>query len=489
MHKAITALLTGGRRLLSSPNVALTLRTTEHTVLVPSPIQNAPCYGTSTCRQYSNTKVDRGWKWGFATVKGAVEQAQSAAQQTQASSWTGSGHRIVQQLMPRRAFQQGQGGAYPIKGPQQHSVQGWRRLSTSGAAKAEQAGSQASQAVRAVQSGGKGAASAAYRSLPDQARKMLDSAMQPGAAQKALSMQVESFWQRHGNKVLGLGAVFLLYVLWKTMFGVTSIFVNLSETMAEFGFLALSAAIIAFAGLYLRSRYSIRPDAVYRKALVQLNTNPAILEVMGAPVAGSDLRAQILTGGGLRLKNLQPRIRSRRLQMLFWATGTERRGLVSLEAKKQKGRYLFKLLAVDVPSAAGPEQRIYLEGDARTYNRGAVLREMRDPLLNALAMQDAYEAEDEVDDAADDAAEAQQKRSRAAALASGARLPDTSAYFHERLYWGVRHWVARMWDSSKEGEGQKAPTALPMPSIGEEAAATKTSDGSGTARKQTAPAA
>ena len=47
-----------------------------------------------------------------------------------------------------------------------------------------------------------------------QARKMLDSAMQPGAAQKALSMQVESFWQRHGNKVLGLGAVVLLYVLW-----------------------------------------------------------------------------------------------------------------------------------------------------------------------------------------------------------------------------------------------------------------------------------
>ena len=47
-----------------------------------------------------------------------------------------------------------------------------------------------------------------------------------------------------------------------------------------------------------------------------------------------------------------------------------------------QGRYLFKLLAVDVPSAAGPEQRIYLEGDQRTYNRGAVLREMRDPLLN-----------------------------------------------------------------------------------------------------------
>lgn len=63
-----------------------------------------------------------------------------------------------------------------------------------------------------------------------------------------------------------------------------------------------------------------------------------LVQVMGAPIAGSDLRAQILTGGGLRLKNLRPRIRSRRLQMLFWATGTERRGLVSLEAKKLKVR-------------------------------------------------------------------------------------------------------------------------------------------------------
>ena len=60
--------------------------------------------------------------------------------------------------------------------------------------------------------------------------------------------------------------------------------------------------------------------------------------------------------------------------------------------------------------------------------------------MQALAMQDAYEAEDEVDDAADDAEEAQQKRSRAAALASGSPLPDTSAYFHERLYWGA-HWT------------------------------------------------
>lgn len=42
---------------------------------------------------------------------------------------------------------------------------------------------------------------------------------------------------------------------------------------------ALAAAIVAFAFLYFRHLYTIRPDAVYRKALVQLNTNPGILEV------------------------------------------------------------------------------------------------------------------------------------------------------------------------------------------------------------------
>ncbi len=59
-------------------------------------------------------------------------------------------------------------------------------------------------------------------------------------------------------------------------------------------------------------------------------------QVMGAPVAGSNVRASVLTGGGLRMKGLQPRLRSRRVQMIFPLTGSERRGLVSLEAKKIK---------------------------------------------------------------------------------------------------------------------------------------------------------
>jgi hypothetical protein len=42
-------------------------------------------------------------------------------------------------------------------------------------------------------------------------------------------------------------------------------------------------------------------------------------------------------------------------------SGIPIQALVSVEAKKKKGRYEFKLLAVDVPAVTN-EQRIYLEG-------------------------------------------------------------------------------------------------------------------------------
>lgn len=59
---------------------------------------------------------------------------------------------------------------------------------------------------------------------------------------------------------------------------------------------------------------------------------------MGAPLAGSEVRAYVLTGGKLKLKGLRPKMRSSRVQMIFPLRGTERRGLVSLETKKQKVR-------------------------------------------------------------------------------------------------------------------------------------------------------
>lgn len=43
---------------------------------------------------------------------------------------------------------------------------------------------------------------------------------------------------------------------------------------------------------------------------------------------------------------------------------------------------MYKLLAVDVPAASGQEQRLFVEGNDRIYNRGSVVKELRDPFLN-----------------------------------------------------------------------------------------------------------
>jgi hypothetical protein len=266
--------------------------------------------------------------------------------------------------------------------------------------------------------------------------------------QKALGLQLEALWHAHGNKIIVAGALVLLYVLWRTLFKVTSLFVNLSETMADMGILALAAAMVAFGFLYMRRLYRIDPNAAYRHALVKLNTSPGVLEVMGAPLVGSDIRAYVQTAGGIKMKGLTPRYRSRRLMMLFPLKGAERRGLVSLEAKKRKGKYHFKLLAVDVPTAARGEQRVFLEGDQHRYERGGIMSELRDPFLRALdaKTQNAFEQEDEQDEAEEDAQEAQEQRTREAQrLLKGPRPLDQGGgmFFWERLWHSLQGLLSR----------------------------------------------
>lgn len=76
----------------------------------------------------------------------------------------------------------------------------------------------------------------------------------------------------------------------------------------------------------------------------KLNTAANILEVMGAPLTGSDLRAYVMSGGGITLKKFTPTIRSKRCFLLFPVQGAERKGLVSVEVKKKKGQVCWFLL-------------------------------------------------------------------------------------------------------------------------------------------------
>lgn len=191
-------------------------------------------------------------------------------------------------------------------------------------------------------------------------------------------------------------------LLWKIMFGIASTFVHLSEGMAKYGFLALSSAMVAFAGLYIRARFTINPDKVYRIAMTRLNTSAGILEVMGAPLTGSDLRAYIMSGGGFSLNKFKPSLRSKRCFLIFPVRGSERKGLVSCEVKKKKGQYDMKLLAVDIPMASGPDQRLFLVGDEEEYKvGGGLIAELRDPVVKAMAAEKEFDNLDQIEDEED----------------------------------------------------------------------------------------
>ncbi|KAG9155122.1 hypothetical protein Leryth_011098 [Lithospermum erythrorhizon] len=225
----------------------------------------------------------------------------------------------------------------------------------------------------------------------------------------AVGLQIEAFWKRNFLLVVGAGGVFVCIVLWRVLFGIANTFVGLSEGMAKYGFLALSTAIVAFAGLYLRSRYTINPDKVYRMAMTKLNTSAGILEVMGAPLSGTDLRAYVMSGGGITLKQFKPRFRGKRCFLIFPIRGSERKGLVSVEVKNKKGQYDMKLLAVDIPMASGPDQRLFLIGDEEEYRiGGGLISELRDPVVRAMAATKEFEDRDDQEDEEDEERELQE---------------------------------------------------------------------------------
>ncbi|CAM6023790.1 unnamed protein product [Sphagnum balticum] len=193
-------------------------------------------------------------------------------------------------------------------------------------------------------------------------------------------------------------AIVSCLLLWRIMFGIASLFVSLSEGMAEFGFLALAAGMVAIGGVVTRARYIVNPDTVYRIAMRKLNTSAAVLEVMGAPLTGTDVRAYVMSGGGLRIKNFRPRLGSKNCFLIFPITGGERHGLVSIEVKKKKGQYDFKLLAVDIPTA-GAEHRVYVIGDEAEYRvGGGLISVLRDPIVKAMAAQKEFQERDERED-------------------------------------------------------------------------------------------
>jgi hypothetical protein len=308
----------------------------------------------------------------------------------------------------------------------------------------QQTAQDALKAAAAAPSNAVRAAAQALRSAPPGLQRYLDPLRGRVALRRALSLQLEAAWERHSRKALAAGTLLLAYLMFKAMHFSAQAFVDVSESLAAVGVLGLAATGAALGSVWLyRRRLVIDPDAVYRQAMLRLNTHPGVLEVLGAPVAGSAVRASVVTGGGLKFKGLRPKLRSRRVQMIWPLRGAERRGLVSLEAKKRRGQLQVKLLAVDCPqpAALGGEQRIYVEGGPAVYSRGGVLDELRRPFLAALTSQEAAEAEEEAEEAAEERAEQLRAAFSAEEPGGGGGAPQRGMYAYERAYFAVRRWL------------------------------------------------
>lgn len=325
---------------------------------------------------------------------------------------------------------------------------------------AERVRTAASTTAHAVKVAGDAVAKAPdaiYRALPTSAQRLVNAAQTPGAVNRVLSLQLTAFWQNHSNAIFAAVAAGGVYAGWRAMLR-TSELLGLDLSSAAPTLLVLSASGVGAGYLYLRRRYTIDPPAAYRLAMYRLNTHPGLLEVMGAPLVGSSVQASVLTGGSLHFRGLRPKLQSKRLQMIFPLKGAERRGLVSLEAKKRHGNLQIKLLAVDVPCAAGGEQRIYVEGGPGLYERGGVLGVLRDPFIRALSMEEAFIAEDEAEEAAEQAERAAARAARAAEAAAKQPKPldqGGGLFFYEKVLLGARRFWAG-WNTKQAGGGKLA---------------------------------
>ena len=62
----------------------------------------------------------------------------------------------------------------------------------------------------------------------------------------------------------------------------------------------------------------------------------------------------------------------------------------------------MKLLAVDIPMASGPDQRLYLIGNEEEYKiGGGLISELRDPVVKAMAATKEFDDLDQIEEKED----------------------------------------------------------------------------------------
>lgn len=73
----------------------------------------------------------------------------------------------------------------------------------------------------------------------------------------------------------------------------------------------------------------------------------------------------------------------------------------------------MKLLAVDIPMASGPDQRLFVVGDEKEYKvGGGLVSELRDPIVAAMAAEKEFDDLDEKEQEEDEQREREEAEKR-----------------------------------------------------------------------------
>ncbi|URE37670.1 hypothetical protein MUK42_16790 [Musa troglodytarum] len=93
--------------------------------------------------------------------------------------------------------------------------------------------------------------------------------------------------------------------------------------------------------------------------------------------------------------------------------GTAKYGFLALALTIVAFAYAMKLLAVDIPMASGPDQRLYVFGDEQEYRvGGGLISELKDPIAKAMSAEKEFEDLDEKEDEEDEIREREEAERR-----------------------------------------------------------------------------
>ena len=146
------------------------------------------------------------------------------------------------------------------------------------------------------------------------------------------------------------------------------------------------------------------------------------------------------------------------------------RGIVSAEAKKKRGEYVFKMLCVDVPTtttvslphgggggsdgggepaAAGEGElyRIFLHGSQAEYDKQGVMAELREPFLQAAEAENDFEIEED----GEELEEVRERRERIMQMRPKPLSEGGGMFRYERAYERAREAAARAANAVRGG--------------------------------------